>query len=106
MVRSLARDRRVRESGGRNVKDYDPAMSFREDTARGYRDVLRGDEADAVSFLAELAGEGPALELAVGAGRIALPLAARGIRVDGIDISPAMVAQLRSKPGGAAMSVT
>jgi SAM-dependent methyltransferase len=46
------------------------------------------------------------LELAIGAGRIALPLAARGIRVDGIDISPAMVAQLRAKPGGDQLAVT
>ena len=48
---------------------------------------------------------GPALELAIGTGRIALPLAARGIRVDGIDISPAMVDQLRARPGGDRVSV-
>ncbi len=53
-----------------------------------------------VDFLAELAGAGPALELGVGTGRIALPLAARGVPVHGIDLSPDMVAQLRSKPGG------
>ena len=47
-----------------------------------------------------------ALELAVGTGRIALPLAARGIRVDGIDISTAMVDRLRAKPGGEHISVT
>jgi SAM-dependent methyltransferase len=52
-----------------------------------------------VDFLADLAGEGRALELAVGTGRIALPLAARGVRVDGIDRSRAMVARLRAKPG-------
>jgi SAM-dependent methyltransferase len=52
-----------------------------------------------VDFLAELAG-GAALELAIGTGRIALPLAARGVRVAGIDLSPDMVAQLRKKPGG------
>jgi SAM-dependent methyltransferase len=51
-------------------------------------------------FLAELAGDGPALELAIGTGRIALPLAARGVRVHGIDLSPDMVARLRAKPGG------
>src|SRR5215207_9506828 len=45
-------------------------------------------------------------EVAEGTGRIALPLAARGIRVDGVDISPAMVAQLRAKPGGDQISVT
>ena len=46
------------------------------------------------------------MELAIGTGRIALPLAARGIRVDGVDISPAMVDQLRAKPGGDQLSVT
>ena len=45
------------------------------------------------------------MELAIGTGRIALPLAARGIRVDGVDISPAMIAQLRVKPGGGAIAV-
>jgi SAM-dependent methyltransferase len=88
------------------MKDYKPLMSFGEDVAKGYRDVQRGDEAAAVAFLADLAGQGPVLELAIGAGRIALPLAAQGLRVDGIDISPAMVAQLRAKPGGAALTVT
>ncbi len=53
-----------------------------------------------VDFLAELAGGGAALELAIGTGRIALPLAARGLRVSGIDLSQDMVAQLRAKPGG------
>ena len=88
------------------VKNYEPAMSFGEDVAEMYGDVQRGDEVAAVAFLAELAGGGPALELAVGAGRIAIPLAARGIRVDGIDISTAMVAQLRAKPGGDQIAVT
>jgi SAM-dependent methyltransferase len=53
-----------------------------------------------VDFLAELAGEGPALELGIGTGRIALPLSQRGVRVHGIDLSDAMVARLREKPGG------
>jgi SAM-dependent methyltransferase len=52
-----------------------------------------------VSFLADLAGPGAALELGIGTGRIALPLSQRGIHVHGIDLSPAMVAQLRAKPG-------
>ncbi len=55
---------------------------------------------EAASFLADLASGGPALELAIGTGRVALPLAARGVRVEGIDISEAMVGQLRAKPGG------
>jgi len=52
-----------------------------------------------VDFLAELAGDGAALELGIGTGRIALPLRQRGIRVHGIDLSDAMVARLRAKPG-------
>ena len=60
----------------------------------------------AVDFLAELAGDGAALELGIGTGRIALPLAARGVRVHGIDLSEAMVARLRAKPGGEDVGVT
>jgi hypothetical protein len=59
-----------------------------------------------VDFLAALAGDGAALELGIGTGRIALPLAARGVRVHGIDLSEAMVAQLREKPGAEAIDVT
>ena len=73
--------------------------------SRSYQDFQRGDETAAVAFLAQLAGPGPALELGIGTGRIALPLAARGIRVDGIDLSPAMVDQLRARPGGDRLSV-
>ena len=53
----------------------------------------------AVDLLAELAGDGDALEFAIGTGRIALPLAERGVRVAGIDNSEAMLARLREKPG-------
>jgi SAM-dependent methyltransferase len=60
----------------------------------------------AVEFLAGLAGEGRALELGIGTGRIALPLAERGIPVHGIDLSEAMVARLRAKPGGEEMGVS
>jgi SAM-dependent methyltransferase len=59
-----------------------------------------------VDFLADLAGEGAALELGVGTGRIALPLARRGVRVHGIDLSEAMVARLRAKPGAEQVGVT
>jgi SAM-dependent methyltransferase len=59
-----------------------------------------------VDFIAELAGEGAALELGIGTGRIALPLAQRGIRVHGIDLSDAMVARLRAKPGADKIGVT
>ena len=61
--------------------------------------------AETVDFLAQLAGEGDALELGIGTGRIALPLARRGVRVQGIDLSSAMVARLRAKPGGADLPV-
>jgi SAM-dependent methyltransferase len=88
------------------VKDYEPIMSFGEDVAKSYDDEPRGDEDAAVAFLEKLARGGPALELAVGTGRIALPLAARGIRVDGVDISQAMVERLRTKAGGDRISVT
>jgi SAM-dependent methyltransferase len=59
-----------------------------------------------VAGLTRLAGSGPILELGIGTGRIALPLAQRGLRVHGIDASPAMVAQLRAKPGGEQIPVT
>ena len=74
------------------------AASYDDDT-----DVRFSEEHLALEsgFLAELAGEGGrALELAIGTGRVALPLAARGVEVHGIDLSEAMVARLRAKPGG------
>jgi SAM-dependent methyltransferase len=58
-----------------------------------------------VDVLAELAGGGRALEFGIGTGRIALPLAARGVPVAGIELSPDMVAQLRGKDGGADLEV-
>jgi hypothetical protein len=81
-------------------------MSFGKEAAAMMRDWTRGDEEAAVAFLRTWAGDGPALELGIGAGRIALPLAATGIRVDGIDISPHVVEQMRTKPGGDKISVT
>ena len=59
-----------------------------------------------VVFLAELAGVGSALELGIGTGRIAIPLHQRGVRVHGIELSDAMVAQLRAKPGTQDITVT
>ena len=59
-----------------------------------------------VDFLAALAGAGSALELGIGTGRIALPLSRRGVRVHGIELSKAMVARLREKPGNEAIDVT
>ena len=59
-----------------------------------------------MDFLVDLAFDGSALELGIGTGRIALPLAKRGIRVNGIDLSEAMVARLRSKPGAEEIGVS
>jgi SAM-dependent methyltransferase len=59
-----------------------------------------------VDFLVELARDGAALELGIGTGRIAIPLANRGIRVHGIDLSEAMAAKLREKPGAGQIEVT
>ena len=59
-----------------------------------------------VDLLAELAGSGRALELGIGTGRIALPLAQRGVAVHGIELSKAMAAKLRAKPGSEAIGVT
>jgi SAM-dependent methyltransferase len=87
-------------------KDY-----FDERIAKGY-ETRWADQFDpavvdpAVSFLADLAGTGAALELGIGTGRIALPLRQRGVRVHGIELSPAMVAQLQAKPGADDIGVT
>jgi SAM-dependent methyltransferase len=64
------------------------------------------DPEDAVAFLAELGDNVRVLELGIGTGRIALPLAARGIDVLGLDASESMVARLQSKPGGGDIDVT
>jgi SAM-dependent methyltransferase len=61
--------------------------------------------ASAVAFLADIAGSGPALEFAIGTGRIAVPLSRSGVEVQGIEISEDMVAELRKKPGGDARSI-
>ena len=59
-----------------------------------------------VDFLAEIAGSGRALELGIGTGRIVVPLAQRGVPVHGIELSKAMAARLRAKPGGEDIGVT
>jgi ubiquinone/menaquinone biosynthesis C-methylase UbiE len=85
---------------------FDPRTSFGPEVAATYDDTPRGDEEAAVARLAGLAGDGPALEFAIGTGRIALPLAATGLRVDGVELSSSMIEQLRAKPGGDALAVT
>ncbi|MEU6708320.1 class I SAM-dependent DNA methyltransferase [Streptomyces wuyuanensis] len=80
-------------------------IAARYDTSSA--DMFRPDVVDpAVGLIAGLAGDGGALELGIGTGRIALPLARRGIQVHGIDMSRAMVARLRAKPGGEDIGVT
>jgi hypothetical protein len=83
---------------------------FGEDVAARYDESSAGEFDPAVveptvDFLAALAGPGAALELGIGTGRIALPLAARGVAVSGIELSQAMTAQLKRKPGGEAIPV-
>jgi SAM-dependent methyltransferase len=90
------------------MKGYEPILTFDESNAAVYDDLVdRGDEVETVEVLASLAGGAGsrALELAIGTGRIALPLAARGILVDGIDLSVPMVERLRAKPGGGELRV-
>jgi SAM-dependent methyltransferase len=88
----------------------DPDGYFGERVAATYDESTEGFGPGAVDatvdFLAELADGGRALELGIGTGRIALPLARRGVPVHGIDLSRAMVARLRGKPGGDAIGVT
>ena len=83
---------------------------FGEDVASQYDDSTEPEFdpeviASTVDFLADLAGGGRALEFAIGTGRIALPLAARGVPVAGIDLSRPMVARLRAKPGAESIEV-
>jgi len=88
-----------------------PEFNFDERIAKRYEDLWPElfDPAvvdPAVNFLAERADTGAALELGIGTGRIALPLSRRGVRVHGIELSPAMVAELQVKPGADSIGVT
>jgi ubiquinone/menaquinone biosynthesis C-methylase UbiE len=71
-----------------------------------YAEVFGGDLAATVAFLKEIAGDGAALELGIGTGRIAIPLDEAGVRVQGIDASEAMVGRLHAKRGGSPIDVT
>jgi SAM-dependent methyltransferase len=83
--------------------DEPVAARYDEDSA----DMFAPEVVDpVVDFLAELAGRGRALELGIGTGRIALPLAERGVPVHGIELSKAMAARLHAKPGGEEIGVT
>ena len=81
------------------MPDYDPA-TYGDRMAEVYDEWFGTPENAAASFLIELAGRGPVLELGIGTGWVALPLAERGIEVHGIDASEAMVERLWAKPGG------
>jgi ubiquinone/menaquinone biosynthesis C-methylase UbiE len=83
--------------GERVARRYDEAVAERFDVSQ---------VEPAVEFLADMAGSGRVLELGIGTGRIALPLAERGVQVHGVDLSPAMIDRLRAKPGGSEISVT
>ena len=91
--------------------DFPKKNYFGEEVAARYDEILADQSTPAavepvVDFLSALAGDGPALELGVGTGRIALPLAARGVPVHGIDLSAAMLARLGEKPGGEKVGTT
>jgi SAM-dependent methyltransferase len=79
------------------------AATYDSDSSAMFDEGIVGPTVD---VLAQLAGGSRALEFGIGTGRIALPLARRGVEVHGIDLSRAMVARLRAKPGGAAIGIT
>lgn len=81
------------------MQDYDET-TYGENIAGIYDELYAAHDPDAIRVLKELAQGGRALELAIGTGRVALPLRAAGVDVHGIDSSPAMLAKLRAKPGG------
>jgi SAM-dependent methyltransferase len=87
-------------------KDYfgeNVAARYDEGSAEMFDPAVLGPTVD---FLAELAGDGAALEFGIGTGRVALPLSERGVEVHGIDLSDAMVERLRAKPGAERIGVT
>jgi SAM-dependent methyltransferase len=92
---------------GCDLPDYDPA-TYGDRMAEVYDEWFGtpADAEEAVAFLSDLAGRGRVLELGIGTGRVALPLAGKGIEVHGIDVSEAMVKRLRAKPAGDAIPVS
>src|SRR5689334_16831089 len=91
------------------MEGFDPIAAFGRDASLRYdaEGGLRGDEEQTVRLLKRHAGHrAEALEFAVGTGRIALPLARAGVKVDGIEASTDMVDRLREKPGGDGLDVT
>ena len=88
------------------MSGFDDPAFFGERWADFYDGGRELDPVPAVDFLAPMAGDGRVLELAIGTGRVGLPLAGRGVTVEGIEASAAMVARLRAKPGGEQVPVT
>jgi SAM-dependent methyltransferase len=86
-----------------NYFDHDVAARYDDAESPMFSPEVLGPTVD---VLAELAGGRPALELAIGTGRVALPLSERGVRVHGIELSEAMVERLRAKPGAERIDVT
>ena len=86
------------------MDNYKPTDSFSTKLSALAHDV-RGDEDQAVQFLAEQAGRGPILEFAIGTGRLALPLVEQGFEVHGIDFSEAMLKRLQEKPNAEQVQV-
>jgi SAM-dependent methyltransferase len=91
---------------GARMAGFDDPQFYGDSWASVYDERVGTADPAEVAFLAGLAGDGPVLELAIGTGRIALPLARTGVRVEGLDASAAMVERLRAKPGGADIPVT
>lgn len=87
------------------MKNY-KTETYGERSAAAYDDWHGEFDEAPVKTLAELAGGGRALELGIGTGRVAIPLAAAGVEVQGIDASPSMVERLRAKPGGERIRVS
>jgi SAM-dependent methyltransferase len=92
--------------GVKDMSEYE-AATYGQHIAEVYDDWYAGqDTGGVVEFLCGLARGGDALELGIGTGRVALPLSTRGVKVHGIDSSPAMVDKMRKKPGGENVPVT
>lgn len=86
------------------MKEYDVA-TYGDRFAEIYDELYSAYDPACIDLLAELAGEGPALELGIGTGRIALPLLAKGVLIVGIDASEKMLSQLRAKPRGTEIGI-
>lgn len=86
-------------------KNVEFAAQYGESCAEFYDQLYRHVDPNLITRLCELSAGGRVLELGIGTGRIALPLAARGVDVSGIESSPSMIARLRDKPGGSRLQI-